>query len=153
MNFSIDKTIEIDAPAGVVWEVITDLAAYPQWNPFCVECRSTLKPGDPIDMRVRLYARPQKQREWIKEHVPGRLLAYSMKPVPAGALSSRRSHELKAIGKERTRYRSHFVLRGWLLPLVRGLMGARLEQGFAGMTDGIRQRAEALWAQRRPSAA
>lgn len=148
MSFIIDKTIEIQAPASIVWEVITDLGAYPQWNPFCVECSSTLKPGDPIDMRVKLFARPQRQREWMQEHVPGRRLSYSMKPVPMGALSSGRSHEVKSIGKDRTRYCSHFELRGWMLPLVRGLMGSRLQAGFAGMTDGIRHRAESLWAQR-----
>ena len=120
MKFTIDKTVDIDAPASIVWEVITDLAAYPQWNPFCVECESTLKPGDPIDMRVKLAGRPQKQREWMKEHIPGKRLAYAMKPVPAGALSSGRSHEVKSIGHDRTRYQSHFELRGWMMPLVRG---------------------------------
>jgi hypothetical protein len=148
MSFIIDSSVEIQAPASLVWEVITDLTAYPQWNPFVVECRSTLKPGDAIDMRVKLFAKPQKQREWMKEHVPGRRLAYNMKPAPVGALSSGRSHEIKAIGKDRTRYHSHFELRGWLVPVVRGLMGRQLETGFAGMTDGIRQRAESLWAQR-----
>ena len=148
MNFVIDKTVEIRAPASVVWEVITDLAAYPQWNPFVVECHSTMKPGDAIDMRVQLFAKPQKQREWMREHVPGRRLSYNMKPAPLGALASARSHEVKAIGGERTRYQSHFELRGWLLPMVRGIMGAKLETGFAGMTEGIRQRAESLWAQR-----
>lgn len=148
MSFVIDKTIEIKAPASVVWEVITDLAAYPQWNPFVVACHSTLKPGDAIDMQVKLFAKPQKQREWMREHVPGRRLSYSMTPAPLGALASARSHEVKAIGGDRTRYQSHFELRGWLLPLVRGIMGAKLETGFAGMTEGIRQRAEILWAQR-----
>ena len=149
MKFTIDKTVDIDAPASIVWEVITDLAAYPQWNPFCVECQSTLKPGDPIDMRVKLAGRPQKQREWMKEHIPGKRLAYAMKPVPAGALNSGRSHEVKSIGHDRTRYQSHFELRGWMMPLVRGLLGRRLQHGFAGMTAGIQQRAEQLWAQRR----
>jgi len=153
MSFVIDKSVEIAAPASVVWEVITDLGAYPQWNPFCVECRSTLKPGEAIDMKVKLFGKPQSQREWIKENVAGKRLVYSMKPVPLGALSSRRAHELKSIGNERTRYRSHFQLQGWLMPVVRGLMGARLETGFAGMTDGIRLRAEGLWAQRRAAAA
>src|SRR3546814_14762853 len=37
-----------------VWEVIRDLSKYPEWNPFCIECRSTLQPGDPIDMKVKL---------------------------------------------------------------------------------------------------
>jgi hypothetical protein len=149
MSFKIDATVEIDAPASVVWEVITDLSAYPQWNPFVIECRSTLKPGDAIDMQVKLMAKPQKQREWMKQHVPGKLLAYAMKPVPLGALSSDRSHEVEAIDPERTRYRSHFELRGWLMPLTRAMLGARLEAGFAGMTQGIRQRAESLSAQRR----
>ncbi|MDB5972527.1 MAG: hypothetical protein JWQ90_4977 [Hydrocarboniphaga sp.] len=153
MSFIIDKTIEIKAPASIVWEVITDLAAYPQWNPFCVACSSTLKPGDPIDLTVKLFARPQKQREWIKQHVPGKRLGYSMKPVPLGALSSHRSHEVKSIGNDRTRYASRFELRGWMVPLVRGLMGAKLEAGFAGMTDGIRLRAESLWARRSSRAA
>ncbi|WP_428311539.1 SRPBCC family protein [Hydrocarboniphaga sp.] len=148
MSFVIDKSIEIRAPAGIVWEVITDLAAYPQWNPFVVECSSSLKPGDAIDMRVKLFAKAQKQREWMHEHVPGRRLSYRMKPAPLRALASARSHEVKAIGGDRTRYQSHFELRGWLLPLVRGMMGTRLEAGFAGMTEGIRQRAESLWAQR-----
>ncbi len=48
MAFIIEKNLEINAPAEVVWEVITDLARYPEWNPFCVECSSTMQPGDPV---------------------------------------------------------------------------------------------------------
>ncbi|NGY04902.1 SRPBCC domain-containing protein [Solimonas terrae] len=152
MKFVIEKTVEIKAPAAVVWEVISDLARYPEWNPFCVECRSTMQPGDAIDMKVKLMARPQAQREWVSEHVAGRRFAYAMKPAPLGALSSFRSHDVEAIGDSGTRYRSYFHLQGWLKPLVVGLLGSRLEIGFAGMTDGIRQRAEALWIHRQSQA-
>ncbi len=51
---------------------------------------------------------------------------------------------------ERTRYRSHFELQGWLMPLVRGLLGAKIESGLAGMTQGIRRRSETLWQHARP---
>lgn len=144
MKFVIEKSIEIKAPAALVWEVISDLAKYPQWNPFCIECRSTLQPGDPIDMKVKLMAKPQPQREWVKEYVEGRRFAYSMKPAPLGALSSFRSHDVEAIDAMSTRYRSYFHLQGWIKPLVVGLLGSRLEAGFAGMTAGIQRRAEAL---------
>lgn len=145
--FVIDKTVEINAPAEVVWEVLTDFASYREWNPFILDCKSTLTPGEPIDLKVKLFAVPQPQREWIKEFVPGRRFAYNMKPMPAGALRSQRSHDLVPAGN-RTQYQSYFHLDGWLMPLVRALMGGRLERGFAGMTAGVQQRAEQLWAQR-----
>jgi hypothetical protein len=40
MAVVIDKTLEIDARAAVVWDVIADPARYPE---------SSLRPGDPID--------------------------------------------------------------------------------------------------------
>lgn len=148
--FVIDKTLQIKAPPEVVWEVITDFASYKEWNPFILECKSTLKPGDPIDLKVQIFAIPQPQREWVKEFVPGRRFGYAMKPMPAGALSSQRSHDLQAEAGG-TRYQSYFHLDGWMMPLVRGMLGSRLEKGFEGMTQGIKTRAEELWAQRQPS--
>lgn len=145
--FVIDKTVEINAPAEVVWEVITDFASYSEWNPFIVECKSTLKPGDPIDLKVKLFSFAQPQREWVKEFVPGRRFAYTMKAVPLGTLSSQRSHDLMPAG-DKTRYQSYFHLDGWLMPVVRAIMGSRIARGFEGMTNGIKTRSEHLWQQR-----
>lgn len=151
--FVIEKAVDIAAPAAVVWEVISDLKHYPEWNPFCVSCESTLKPGDPIDMQVKLLAKPQFQREWMLEYVEGKRFAYRMKPVPGGALSSFRSHDVEAIDAQRTRYRSYFHLKGWMRFVVLALFKRKLEAGFAGMTEGIKRRAEALHGQRKGRAA
>lgn len=151
MKYVIDRTVEIAAPAQLVWEVITDFPRYAEWNPFLLRCESSLKPGEAIDLRVKLLPIPQSQREWIREHVPGKRFAYNMKPMPAGALASLRSHDVEAIDSGRSRYRSYFELDGWLTPVVTGLLGGALQRGFAGMTGGIQQRAENLWKQRQPS--
>ena len=141
--FTIDHVREIGAPAERVWAVICDLDAYPAWNPFVVACRSTLAVGDPIWMRVRIFrCFAQPQLETIFEHVAGSRLCYGLAPLPLGALASRRCHELEPLGADRTRYRSHFELRGWLAPLVRVLLGARLEQGFGAMSAALAARAE-----------
>lgn len=152
MSFVIDRMVEINAPAELVWEVLTDLPRYGEWNPFVLECQSSLKPGEPINMKVRLGTRLQKADEVMKEFVAGRRFAYNMKPVPPGALSSFRSHDLESLGDARSRYHSHFELHGWMMPLVRALMGRHLDNGFTGMTEGVKQRAEQLWAQRQASA-
>ena len=150
MSFVIDRTVEINAPADTVWEVLTDLPRYREWNPFVVECESSLKPGEPINMKVKLGDKLQAANEVMLEFQPKNRFAYRMKPFPLGGLSSFRSHDLQSAGPNRTRYVSHFELRGWMMPLVRGLMGKHLQNGFAGMTEGVRERAEQLWAERKP---
>jgi hypothetical protein len=141
--FVIDDVREIAAPPAIVWDVITDLSAYPQWNPFVIACRSTLLVGEPIAMRVRLLPWfTQPQTETVLEHVPGERLCYGLAGGTLGAVASRRSHELSTLGTGRTRYRSHFELSGWLAGFVRALLGRRLERGFRTMTDAIQERAE-----------
>src|SRR6185436_11348114 len=96
MAIVIEHDLPVEAPPERVWEVVTDLARYPDWNPFVVACASTLEVGDPISMRVRLFRWPQPQRETILEHERGRRLAYGLPPSRLGALVSRRSHEVFA---------------------------------------------------------
>jgi len=141
----IEHTLSIEAPVDCVWSVVSDLASYPEWNPFVVSCASTLAVGDPISMRVRLFGRfAQPQREWILAHEHGRLLCYGLPPSRLGALVSRRSHEVIAAGASRTRYVSHFELSGWLAPLVELLLGPRLRAGFSSMSAALQARAELL---------
>ena len=142
--FTIDHEFEIAAPAETVWQVITDLDRYGEWNPFVVAAESTLQPGDEIRMRVKLIGPPQKQVEVMTAYSEGEGFAYRMKPFPLGALASARHHHIESVGEGRSLYRSHFELRGWLAPVVRGLLGSPLQRGFDGMAEGIRRRAEAL---------
>ena len=148
MGFVIDEEIEVKAPAEVVWEVISDLPRYKEWNPFCLEASSTLKPGDPIRMKVNLTGKPQDVEEVIREVVPGRRFAYSMKPMMNTALTSLRSHDVASRGAAAASYRSHFELNGWMRHVVLALFKAKLENGFSAMTRAVGQRAERLWAER-----
>src|ERR1041385_8241712 len=117
----IEHRLEIAAPVDLVWEVITDLSRYPEWNPFVVSCRSTLVVGEPIHMRVKLFGSfAQPQTETILEHVAQKRLCYGVKPTPR--LASRRWHEVRAIDGARTEYVSHFELSGWLAGTIRVLM-------------------------------
>jgi hypothetical protein len=69
-----------------------------------------------------------------------------MKPIPLGALRSKRSHTLTPLAGDRTRYESHFELDGWLAPLVGLLFGRGFKKGFPGMTTAVEREAERLHA-------
>lgn len=149
MAFEITQVLDIEAPVEVVWEVITDLARYGEWNPFQISVRSTLEPGDPIFMHVQIFdAFTQPQRETIFECIPLQHLSYGLAGLPLGALRSHRAHELEASGEASTRYRSHFELDGWLAPPTRGLLGPRLQAGFEAASLALKERSETLSAER-----
>lgn len=151
MAFAIDHDLEVDAPPEKVWEVITDVERYSEWNPFVVECHSTLKPGDPLRMKVKLGSSVRQEQERIDSYDEGVGFAYRMEPPPLGALASFRSHRIEPLGNGKSRYISHFELNGWLSPVVKAFVGAKLEAGFTGMSHGIRDRAEALADDPRPA--
>src|SRR4051812_34036771 len=50
--------VEIEAPAAIVWQVLTDMPRYGEWNPFCVGARSTLEMGAPVFMTLVDYTTP-----------------------------------------------------------------------------------------------
>jgi uncharacterized protein YndB with AHSA1/START domain len=48
----LHSEIQIDAPAERVWELLTDFASYPQWNPFIRNISGQPATGERL--RVRL---------------------------------------------------------------------------------------------------
>jgi hypothetical protein len=50
-----EATAQIDAPIEVVWRVMTDLAAYPEWNPFVVSIDAKEAPR--LGSRMKLHVR------------------------------------------------------------------------------------------------
>ena len=52
MQHALRTTIDIDAPASVVWDVLTDLDAYADWNPFIVSASGMVATGERLVNRV-----------------------------------------------------------------------------------------------------
>ena len=145
MVFRTSDVREIAAPADVVWDVVTDFAAYREWNPFQTECSAELTPGAPIRMRVALGpGAPKPQTEYIDEvDVDGRWFTYRMKPAPGRLLHSVRRQHVVDLGGGRSRYESDFRIAGPLAGLVDALLGRTLTARFAAVADALAARAQA----------
>ena len=142
--FRFEHSAIVNAPVATVWQVITDLPRYGEWNPFCLAAESTLQPGAPMRMTVQLMAKPQQVEEVMQTITPLEGFSYAMKPAPLGLLSSLRAHRLEALPDGRCRYVSQFQLRGPLSHVVKALLGKKLHSGFAAMTAAVKNRAEQL---------
>ncbi|WP_435365319.1 SRPBCC family protein [Haloarchaeobius sp. DYHT-AS-18] len=48
----VETAIDIDAPADVVWTVLTDFEQYSEWNPYMTDARGTASEGSRIEVRL-----------------------------------------------------------------------------------------------------
>jgi len=139
--FEINLERTIDAPKSKVWQTIIDCEAYPDWNPFVINCKSTFEIGSPIVMEVAVIrCLPMKQKETIRQNIEFELLEYCIH-IPL-LLHSSRSHILKESSGDKTFYESKFQLTGLLSTLVGLLLGKQLIRGFTEMTNALVQRCE-----------
>ncbi len=53
MHHELHTEVEIAAPIEVVWETLTDLAAYPNWNPFIVSAEGRADVGERLTNRMQ----------------------------------------------------------------------------------------------------
>lgn len=135
---------DIDAPPELVWSVLVDLERYPEWNPFTIAARSTLREGAPVDMRVRMSRldRVLSQREHVREVVPNRRLRWGMKILAPSILSGERDQRLEPLSDGRTRYVTEDVISGLLAPLVSAIFGPSIQAGFTAMAEALAREAE-----------
>jgi hypothetical protein len=137
---SIVVVTEIPAPPSVAWEVLTDTAAFAEWNPFLLRLTGDLEVGSRLKVRIQppggramtfrprvVAVEPERRLEWL-----GRV------GVP-GLMDGRHRFELEELPDGGCRFTHAEVFSGALVPLV-GTTLRRAEAGFAAMNEALRRR-------------
>ena len=77
MSKQLVSQIDIDATAEQVWKVLTDLAAYPAWNPFIVSAVGAAEVGSTVTLRMQpVDARAVTLKPTVLEATPGHRLRW-----------------------------------------------------------------------------
>jgi hypothetical protein len=140
---SVRAEIEIDAPAERIFDILTDLPAYPEWNPFTPRVESTLRRGDPVHLYVRLTGSRLSHRvETVTHHERPTRLCWGTTIGARFLLRAERCQTLTPIDERRTRFVNEDVFRGWLAPLVMRVYGRAMQRGFEAVASALKKRAE-----------
>lgn len=141
--------IEIAAPAATVWQVLTDMPRYSEWNPFCVRAESTLEVGAPVKMTLVNYSNPGNlvpNVEFVCAFEPERLLSWELPDHPSWPYPARRDQILTALGPSRCRYQSTDAFLGDNGIHVMRFCGDWVTRAFNDTAKALKQRAEAMYA-------
>ena len=135
--------IDINAPPGAVWAVLTDFASYPEWNPV-LEIDGEATEGERFEVRTSYKnTRPMTfsptvlvLNEPAEFRWQGRLF------VP-GLYDGEHRFVLTALDDgERTRLTHAETFRGALVGFINRRIGADVETGFNQMNEALKRRVE-----------
>lgn len=63
---NIYTEIDIEAPAKTIWEILTDIERYPDWNPYHVSVAGKLSPDEELSVKIH---KPNGENVNIEPHV------------------------------------------------------------------------------------
>jgi len=140
---SIRSEIDIHAPVVRVWELLSDLASYPDWNPFIRRAEGTLAQGERLRLELQI---PDGMRMKIRprlitvvEQAEIRWIGHLMVP---GLFDGDHRFVLTRFEPARTRLLQEETFRGALVPVFGGWIGAGARRGFEAMNRAAKARLE-----------
>ena len=135
--------IEIDAPAGRVWAILTDLGQYEEWNPFIRDATGDVKPGSRLSVSIEPPGgRAMTFRPTVTLVSPGREFRWLGRFLMPGLFDGEHIFEVAPAGEGRTRLVQREQFRGVLVPLLWTGLATSTRQGFEAMNDALKKRAE-----------
>ena len=137
-----EVSVEIDAGRERVWEVMADLAAWPEWTASMQQVRPLDDGPVGVGSRVRVRQPALPTAVWtISDWQPGHRFTWE---TSNPGVATAADHELQERGDGTTAVVLRVRQTGLLAPLVHLLIGKRTRRYMRTEADGLKARAEAV---------
>jgi len=136
-------SIEIEATAERVWEVLTDFAAFPEWNPFIREATGAIKQGEKITVLLGASgAKPMTFQPTLLSVIPNRELRWLGHFYIRGLFDGEHSFVIEPLEGNRVRFLHSEKFGGILIPMMAKMLDTDTRRGFEEMNAALKKRAE-----------
>lgn len=144
----IEHRLGVAAPADVIWEVLSDIPSWPQWNPLYPKADGVIRIGSVLDLDVAIEGQPVRPikpvvLDWAPyDHLHWRL------SMANGMIKSVRYLEIEPLSDTGCIFSNGEIFGGLLTPFVIGPMRYPIRRGFEALGEALKVQAEALWQDR-----
>ncbi len=139
--------IELNAPAELVWSVLTDLPAYAEWNPFPVKAESSLVVGEPVVLFIPQgkSGKLSKQEFVLEVFDAPNLIAWRLPKLGHKFLfNAYREQTIKALDEDTCTYTTSDTFAGLMAGKIYQSQSKWVEKSFVKMANALKQRSEEL---------
>jgi hypothetical protein len=137
--------IEINASPERVWQLLTDLDRFPEWNPFIQRISGTVVQGERLEVTLKP---PDTRATTFKPTVirvePERELRWLGHVVMAGVFDGEHIFTIEPLEPDRVRFVQREEFKGLLAPLMLCMIGENTKRGFEAMNQALKEQAENL---------
>ncbi|MDH3580277.1 MAG: SRPBCC domain-containing protein [Hyphomicrobiales bacterium] len=140
---TIHTEIGIDAPAPIVWDVISDLKSWEKWNPI-IKVSGPLAVGETLTIDVAMGGDKAKRlKPKIVRLVEGKELRWRGGMLLGFVFQGEHGFRVSAEDKGRSRFEQFEVFSGLLSGVIVARDGKRIETGFQAINRLLKREAEA----------
>ena len=149
MKRAVEHRLGVRAPAEIVWEVVSDFETWHQWNPLYRKAEGQMKIGTMLTLEQHLPGEPAKViAPMVQDWVPYEQLHWRSSRM-GGFVTAIRYLEIENMGPENATFSNGELFMGPLLRFIPREERRRLRAAFTHMGEAVRDRAEAIWSERR----
>lgn len=125
-----------------MWAVVTDFAAYPEWNPFIRSISGELHEGAKLEVRIEPPgARAMTFKPTLRAVEVSRELRWLGRLLLPGVFDGEHSLRIEPLGNGRSRLVQSETFSGLLVGFFKGTL-AKTEAGFEQMNTALKTRVE-----------
>jgi len=152
MKRAVEHRIGVQAPAEIVWEVVSDFPSWEAWNPFHPRMEGALRIGSTLTVDVAVPGQPVRTiTPVVRDWVPYEQLHWQTSHK-RGFVTAIRYLEIESLGATSSTFSNGELFSGLLVRWISAQTRRGLREGFTVMGEAVRLRAEALWRDRQPDA-
>ena len=139
----IRTEIEINAPAEHVWQILMEFPSFPEWNPFIQRIEGEAKQETRLDVFLKLPGKKgMKFRPRILTVEPGKELRWIGRLGIPGIFDGEHIFSIEPLGEDKIRFVQKEKFTGLLSSLLLRSIASSTKQGFKGMNEALKSRAE-----------
>ena len=148
MKRAVEHRIGVQAPAEIVWEVVSEFETWRHWNPLYRKAEGQMKIGTALVLEQHLPGEPPRViQPVVQDWVPYEQLHWRSTRV-GGFVTAIRYLEIENMGPANSTFSNGELFMGMLLRFVSRDERRKLKAAFAAMGEAVRDRAEAIWSER-----
>ena len=135
--------IDIQASDERVWQLLTDFASFPQWNPFIRRASGEPKTGTRLEVTMQpSAARGMAFRPTVLKAEPKRELRWLGHLLIPGLFDGEHSFTIEPLEANHVRFVQRERFTGILVPLFAHGLDTDTRRGFEEMNQALKMRAE-----------
>lgn len=143
MKKRINTEIIINASAETVWQILTDLAAYPEWNPFIIKTEGTLQQGKRLRNTLRNGNKTIVFKPIIQEVTPLISFSWLGSLLVRGLFDGKHFFKIEPVGPNQVKLVHGEDFSGILSSMILNKIGSATRENFVRMNQALKERAEA----------